>query len=227
VSLTAQLRLQTFLNASFPIGAFTCSHGIETAIQDGRLHDDSSCLDWITTILTCGSGWNEAVLMNHAYHLARAGLHSNTEALRELNSLALALQAGQERWFETTTLGASFLAAARAWPQSAQIQWHEVGDELALPVVIGALGRMHDMEKDALLASALQSTASNMVWIATRLIPLGQSKSLGIIAQLELHCCAVALKAIGTSLDDLGSCAVLADIASLQHETLHSRVCRT
>lgn len=227
-SLNALLRLQTFLNASFPIGAFSCSHGMESAIQDGSLHDAASCQEWIDTIITSGSGWNDAVLLSHAYRLVSTSSASTDLArLRQANELALALQACQERWYETTTLGSSFLAAAQAWPESALVDWHNLGDELALPVVIGILGALHNLPGHLLIASALQSSASNLVWIATRLVPLGQSQSLSIIASLESSCACVADKALQCTLDDLGSCALLADMAAMQHETLHSRVCRT
>jgi urease accessory protein len=68
---------------------------------------------------------------------------------------------------------------------------------------------------------------SNLAWIASRLVPLGQTTCLQMIATLETTVEDIAILAMGASLDDLGSCTLLADLASLQHEQLAGRVCQT
>lgn len=232
--LSHQLRLQTWMSSAFPTGAYTYSHGIEAAIADERLHDADSCLQWIDSILRFGSGRNDAILMAQAFSLVAAS-QEVTANLRKLNDLALALQTGAERYRETTHLATSFLKAAEAWPESQQLDWaafYNNGEtaqncKLSLPVVIGALGALHKIPLGKLLAASLQSSSSNLVWIATRLIPLGQNQSLTLIARLEPVITELAKNAVHSSVDELGSCALLADIASIQHETLHSRVCNT
>lgn len=218
------------MSASFPIGAYTCSHGLETAIQDGRLHDVESCREWVSTIMRYGSGWNDAVILNEAFRLV-ASQDDDMQSLSELNRLSLALQAGAERVHETTTLATSFIGAASHWPQSRQMDWSVVADppdnSLSLPVVAGALGALNGIPKLPLIATSMQSTMSNLVWIAARLVPLGQNQSVSIIAQLEADCEALSTRAAASSIEALGSCALIADIASLQHETLNGRVCRT
>lgn len=227
----ALLKLQTWMSSSFPIGAYTCSHGIETAISDGRLHDVPSTHQWLQTILQHGSLWNDAILLSHAWHAVHDqhnGIRTpNIRTLTELNQLSLALQAGAERHLETTQLGAAFLSAARAWPETDTLNWHALGSELAFPVIVGAAGALHDLPLAAVCASTLQSTLSNLAWIATRLLPLGQSDCLSIIVELEADITSVSKRATSATLDDLGSCALLCDLASLQHETLRSRVCQT
>ena len=220
--LQQHLRLQTWMSSAFPIGAYSYSHGLEAAIQDGRVNDAHSCQAWITTIIRYGSGWNDSILAHQAY------LHANCPStLQELNELSLALQPGAERFLETTQLAASFLTAANAWPAQQPIDWQSLGPDLALPIVAGALGAQQGFSAPLLVASLLQAMASNLVWVATRLIPLGQQSTLQTIAQLEPLVASVSDKALTATLDDLGSCAVLADIASLQHETLNGRVCQS
>lgn len=238
-SLRQLLTLQTWTSAAFPTGAFSCSHGMETAIQQATIHDADSCQDWIHAIVTQGSGWNDSIIMAQAHRLS---LHFRQEAavlpepldhqpildeLNSLNELALALQAGAERYRETTQLAAAFLASATAWQGTADQHCPDPGHEMALPVVYGWLAALHDMPARLVIASSLQSMASNLAWIATRLVPLGQSDCLRLIARLETTIEAVSLAASSATLDELGSCTLLADLASLQHEQLAGRVCLT
>ena len=241
LSLKQHLMLQSWMSAAFPIGAFSCSHGMETAIQDGRIHDGQSCLEWIQGITSYGSGWNDSVILANACRLGGDLLDSQPSAaqeefvrqadaanpLRELNDLALALQASAERHLETTRLAAAFQASAATWSTVDDIPWQTIGRDLALPVVTGVLGAAHRIPPRLLIASALQSMTSNLAWIATRLVPLGQTACLQLICTLESTIVDVANRATDASLDELGSCTLLADLASLQHEHLTGRVCQT
>ncbi|NND89492.1 MAG: hypothetical protein HKN42_01410 [Granulosicoccus sp.] len=252
--LAGHLRLQTWMSAAFPVGAYSSSHGLETAIQDGRVHDMPSCRSWIDSILRHGSGWNDALFTHQAYQLVSAtdchdtrpapcvthipesahtmnhaaAAHGQTmQQLRELNALVLALVAGAERLQETTQLGSAFLRAATAWDETSRLPWHAVTDRWTLPVVVGGLGALHGLPARLLVASTLQSASSNLAWIATRLVPLGQSSTLAMIASLETVVTGIADRSLTATLDDLGSSALLADLASLQHEQLDGRVCQT
>jgi len=224
-SLRQLLTLQSWTSSAFPIGAFSCSHGLETAIQHEQIHDAESCYDWIHAIVTQGSGWNDSIIMAHAHRLGLTP-HCLDEMYR-LNDLALALQSGAERYAETTQLAAAFLLSAAAW-QAPEAQCSPDADrDMALPVVCGWLGALHGMPARLLIASTLQAMASNLAWIATRLVPLGQTNCLQLIARLEPIIEQVSLQASQASLDELGSCTLLADLASLHHEQLAGRVCLT
>lgn len=229
-SLAQLLTLQSWMSAAFPTGAYSCSMGLETAIQDGRVRSVESCQDWISSVLVHGSGWNDCVILAHAYR-ATCTLSDDREksmqSLRYLNELSLALQPGAERMAETTRLGSAFLDAASAWGRRDQVPWNDLGTARGLPLVIGALGAVHDMPLRLLAASSLQSMTSNLAWIATRLVPLGQSSCLRLIAALAPLIHEITDRAIEASLDDLGSSTLLADLASLQHERLPGRVCQT
>ncbi|MGQ7844216.1 urease accessory protein UreF [Granulosicoccus sp. 3-233] len=239
-SLRQLLTLQSWTSAAFPTGAFSCSHGLETAIQHGNVHDLDSCHDWIHAIVTQGSGWNDSIIMAQAHRLSQSLVFDNAgslssaqadqpslQALRELNDLALALQSGAERHAETTQLAAAFLASAAAWQAPETSHWHEPDEDVALAVACGWLGARHAIPVQLLIASTLQSMSSNLAWIATRLVPLGQTSCLQLIARLEPVIESVSLEASLATQDDLGSGTLLADLASLQHEQLAGRVCLT
>ncbi len=239
--VSTQLTLQTWMSAAFPTGAFTCSHGMEAAIEDGRIHDAKTCEDWIAGIVQHGSGWNDTLISSAAYSMVNSALPTGAPAsakfmaqretleasLNELNALAMALCAGSERLRETTQLGTAFsLAAAAGSTDHSPVDSFVKGD-ITLPVAMGIAASLANISLEQLLPAGLQAMSSNLVWICTRLVPLGQTQSLTIINHLQPVIVLTAAKASESTLDDLGSCSLLADLASIEHEQLRSRICIT
>ena len=94
-----------------------------------------------------------------------------------------------------------------------------------LPVVVGVLGAACDLPLAATLGGLLHAFGANLVWIGARLLPCGQRDALGAIATLAAPIGRTVDACRAATLDDLGGCALLADIASLRHERLATRIC--
>ena len=77
------------------------------------------------------------------------------------------------------------------------------------------------------LAAYLQAVAANWVSAGVRLIPLGQSDGQRVLAGLEPAVTATVQRALSAKLDDLGSSAFRADLASARHETQYTRLFRS
>jgi urease accessory protein len=60
-----------------------------------------------------------------------------------------------------------------------------------------------------------------------RLVPLGQSDGLRVLAALEPRVQALAREAAAAPLEAVGGAAFRADIASMLHETQYTRLFRT
>ena len=50
-------RLFWWLSPSFPVGAFSYSHGLETAVETGEARDRASLERWVAALLRHGGGW--------------------------------------------------------------------------------------------------------------------------------------------------------------------------
>ncbi|HEV7384050.1 MAG TPA: urease accessory UreF family protein, partial [Phenylobacterium sp.] len=74
------------------------------------------------------------------------------------------------------------------------------------------------------LTAWLHAFAANLVSVAVRAVPLGQTAGVAVIAELEPVILTVAARAAASTLDDLGSSALLSDIAAMRHETLGVRL---
>ena len=224
------LLLLNWMSPAFPIGSFAYSHGLEWAIEEGQVTSAAGLKSWIEDIIIRGSGWNDAVLFARVWQ-DNAG---------ELNELALALSSSKERYLETTQLGAAFEIAASFFPfpppLAGEVARHAPegglaarggGKVCAYPIAAGLACKAMGIDKSLALLSFLQGFSNALVSVAVRLVPLGQTAGLETIRGLMPVIIATATRAATASLDDLGSAAIAADIASMKHETQYSRVFRT
>jgi urease accessory protein len=217
--LQALLRLMAWLSPGFPVGSFAYSGGLERAVHDGLVTDAASLGGWIETLLSNGSTWNDAVLFAASWRM-----RADAAELAELAALAEALAGSRERHQETMLLGEAFLAAARAWPDAV---FDRLPQAVAYPVAVGAVAGAHGIELQKALAAFLHAYVSQAVSAGIRLGVTGQSDGVAILARLEETIAIIAYRASGSTLDDLGSAAVQADIASLRHETQTTRLFRS
>lgn len=219
VDTQALLRLMAWLSPAFPIGGFAYSGGLERAVHDGLVKDAAGLSGWLTSLLRHGSLWNDAVLFGEA-----SRRFEDEGGLKETAELGLALAGSAERHTETLSLGKAFATAASAWP-------HPVLDRLPpavpFPVAVGAIAAAHGVTAAPALAAYLHAAVSQSVSASIRLGVSGQAEGVAVLAGMEALIIEIAEKASLATLDDLGGAAVQAEIASLRHETQHSRLFRS
>ena len=206
----------TWLSPAFPIGGFAWSNGLETACQNGSVADVESLRGWIVTSLEQGAVYNDCILL--------AAAHRGDDAILEINDLALALTGAAERYQETTELGQAFLTAAQTWTNQPD---ELASGPIAYPVSVGWVSAQNDIALNDVLLAFLQSIVSNQIQVALRLIRLGQQAGVKLLASLESTLIEQAQAAEHSTLDDLGSCSLAIDIASMNHENLPSRIFRS
>jgi urease accessory protein len=207
--------LFAWFSPAFPTGGFAYSHGLETAAREGRVIGEAGLGAWLQGVLTRGSGWNDAVLLSLAHR-------ADDEALAELAALAAALAPSRERLAETLGQGEAFLTAVRAgWPQLAPCV---LPGRLAYPVVAGAAAARLGASAQMTLGAYLTGFCANLIAAGVRLSLCGQSGGVRILARLTPLIGEIAARAANAAHEDLGGCALGADIASLRHETLNGRL---
>ncbi|MFO1185276.1 MAG: urease accessory UreF family protein [Bauldia sp.] len=219
------LHLQAWLSPAFPTGSFAYSHGIEAATAEGRITDAEALQSWLQDLVEVGGLRCDAVLLAAAHRAASCG---DRDGVREAGELALALPPSCERYLETASQGAAFLAAIRAgWPSLAGRVADLNGSDIAYPVAVGVTLALDGCALEAALAAYLNATASGLISAAMRSMRLGQSAGLILLAALQPAILAAAESAAASTLDDLASATVLSDIQSMRHERLYSRIFRS
>jgi urease accessory protein len=210
------IKLMTWLSPAFPVGGFGYSSGLEWAVRDGMVKNAADVATWLAGILDHGAPWSDAVLFAEAWRV-----HDDEEKLADLTELARALAPSAERLLETTQLGSAFSLAAMAYGRPPARQ------RAPYPVVVGALAGQHGIALESALTAFLHALLSSAVSAAVRLVPLGQSEGVVVLARLARAIESNASRAAKSSLDDLGTFAFMADIATMKHETLEPRLFRT
>jgi urease accessory protein len=215
-----------WLSPAFPVGAFSYSGGIEWAVEAGDIKDADTLKAWLGVMLADGGGFCDAVFFAHAH---RAVASTDDKALRDVAELAAAFAPSKERHLETTAQGNAFVEAARAaWPCDSIERLKTIWDgPVAYPVAVAVAAAGHGIALEPSLAAHLQAIAANWVSAGVRLIPLGQSDGQRVLAALEPAVTATMRRALATGLDDVGSSAFRADLASARHETQYTRLFRS
>jgi urease accessory protein len=226
VDAAALYRLMAWLSPAYPVGAFSYSGGLEWAVEAGDINDAETLRGWLAVMLGEGGGFSDAVFFAHAH---RAIAANDDAALRAVAELAAAFIPSKERFLETTAQGRAFIEATRAaWPCTALVRFASVWDgPVALPVAVGIACAGHNIAPEAALYAFLHALAANWISAGVRLIPLGQTDGQRVLAALEAPISAAAARALATSLEEVGTCAVRADLASMRHESQYTRLFRS
>lgn len=198
----ALVRALTWFSPAFPVGAFSYSHGIESAVDAGLITDDDTLRMWVEDILTMGSGWSDAVLL------------ARTIVGDDVAEVAAALPPTVELELEADAQGAAFARAAGV-------------AAAPLPIAVGRAARGVDMPSTTALLGYLHGLSANLVSAGVRLIPLGQTAGLAVLTALEPVVLATANRAASASLNDIASSCLTVEWCSMRHEIQHTRLFRS
>ena len=204
------MTLQTWFSPAFPTGAFSYSHGMESAIQNNLVKDAGSLKSWIDSLLSYGSGRNDGLFLKAAY-----------EGLAEANDLCLASCGSKERLRETMELGQAFSRVVRA---SYDVN---LPDGMAYPVAVGVTAKQIDLDLALTLQSYLQAFASNLISVGIRAIPIGQQAGQDCLIGLYPIIENMTKKIRSESLNELGSATFVSDLMAMKHENSVPRIYRT
>ncbi|MFO1084800.1 MAG: urease accessory UreF family protein [Reyranellaceae bacterium] len=220
-------RLLAWLSPSYPIGAFSYSHGIETAVEEGLVKDRPTLVTWLESVLARGTGAVDGALFAMAWRAAAA---QDWHAFDAVAERAAAWRGTSEMALESRQQGGSFLSMTRvAWPHPALDTIHQrLAGEISLPVAVALAAAAHAIALERALEAYLHAFVANLISAAVRSVPLGQSDGQIALASLEGAVLNAAANAVAvTSLDEVGACTPLLDWCSMRHETQYTRLFRS
>ncbi|MGE3244762.1 MAG: urease accessory protein UreF [Beijerinckiaceae bacterium] len=224
-ALHAALALQAWVSPAYPVGGYAYSHALEWAVERASVSGRETLTAWLKDNLLRGSGWNDAVLFAESYRRCIC----NPAAVAEIAELAAAMAGPAELRRESLQQGRAFLDVTRkAWPHAALEQAAgAIGEDTAYPVCFAAAAAAHGCDLAAALEAYIFALAANWISAAVRLNVVGQTAAQEIAAGLAGAIADLAARACASSLDDLGGCAFLNEIASFKHEEQYSRLFRS
>ncbi|WP_376089282.1 urease accessory protein UreF [Roseomonas sp. CCTCC AB2023176] len=220
------LRLLAWLSPAYPVGAYTYSHGLETAVEEGLVRTRDDLVGYAAAALAQGAGTVDGAVLAACHRAAAA---SDDTALDAATELALAFRGTAETALESTAQGAAFAAVTdAAWPDpgfAAYARRH--GRALPHAAAVGAAAGFGGILLRPTLVGFLSAFAANLVSAGVRLVPLGQTDGQIAIAALLPHVSAAADTALLSDLDSLGTAVPVLDLLSMRHETQYTRLFRS
>ena len=223
---SALYRLMAWLSPSYPVGAFSYSHGLEWLVEDGSIQSCDSMVAWIEDILLRGSGRNDAILFAFAW---QAAAQQDMESLRDVRDHGSAFTGSAERQLEAHAQGRAFCDITRRTWTSPTLDRLLAEERLPVPypVAVAAASFDHDIALEPALGAYLHAFAANLVSAGLRLVPLGQTDGQRAMIALEAAIDDLTQEAQRLDLTHLGSSALMADMAAMKHETQYTRLFRT
>jgi urease accessory protein len=223
----ALARLLAWLSPAYPVGAFSYSHGLEMAVEDGAVPRRGDLVAYAEAALLHGAGAVDAGLLALAWRAAAAG---DDAMLDELAELAAAWRGTAELGTEARQPGAAFAqVTAAAWPETrfGGFAARNAG-RLTHAVAFGAAAAFHAIPLREACFGWLTAFAANIVSAGVRLIPLGQTDGQVATAALVPAITRATEAAMAVcDADELGSAAPLLDLFSMRHETQYTRLFRS
>jgi urease accessory protein len=219
--------LLTWTSPGYPTGAFSYSHGLEWAVEQGSVRDVDGLVDFVDALLTRGSAWIDAVLFVHAW---RATSDGDDAALDACSELAAAFRGSSETALEARQQGTAFLqVTCRAWPHKRldDFAQRHASHPIAHSVALAVACALHEVPIEPGVQSLLHGTTANLVSAGLRLVPLGQTDGQIAMARLAPVVARTAARALHTDIDDLGTAAPGLEFCSIFHESQYTRLFRS
>ena len=225
-SPTALLQLIWLASPALPVGGFSYSEGLESAIETGAVSDEASVSAWLLDQLQLGLGRGELPLLAQA--IAAWSAH-DVPRIVGLNDWMLASRETSELRRQAEQMGRSMLEWLRQRaPDDARIATlAQLSPAPTWPIAFALAAAQSGAEpRDALLAFGF-GWAENMVQAALKAVPLGQSAGQRILGALAAALPAVVEAALALPDDERQAFTPMLAILSSQHETQYSRLFRS
>ncbi|MCZ8095578.1 MAG: urease accessory protein UreF [Acidovorax sp.] len=225
------LQLMWLASPALPVGGFSYSEGLESAIENAGLASEAAVGDWLLDQLHITQARGDMALIAKAVGAWRRGHGGDLAHVRELNDWVLHTRETSELRLQTEQMGRSMTD----WLRN---QYKD--DEAVMPAVrhLAQLSPTYPVAfalaasitqapvRDVLLAYAF-GWAENMVQAALKSMQLGQSAGQRILARLAHAIPPAADHAIGLMDSERQAFSPMLAILSAQHEVQYSRLFRS
>jgi urease accessory protein len=220
------LTLLQLASPTLPVGAYSYSEGVETLATQRVIASGEDLLRWLSDELTWGGIRLETAILRWTYTASDQGdvaqvMHWNQwlSAFRETEELrSQSWQMGRSllRLFADLepTLAETVPLSLREGPCHFAIAYALVVQAWQVPLAEATLAYLH-------------SWAANLISAAVRAVPLGQTEGQRLLRQLTDPIQQAYADIQHLTPADLMACSWGVSLASMQHETLYSRLFRS
>lgn len=224
------LRLIRLASPALPVGGFSYSEGLESAVDEGLVHDEATCRRWLVDQLHLSLARSDLAVVAHA---AVAWKARDASLAHELNAWVLRTRETAELRRQTEQTGRSLLAwlkPAQGGPHADEARVAELEactPAPSWPVAYALAGVLAGASTPDIPLACAAAWIENQVQAAMRAVPLGQAAAQRLIDALHPETAAAVRTALATRMDDLQAWTPMLAIVSSRHEVQYSRLFRS
>ena len=223
---SALLHLLQLASPALPIGAYSYSQGLEVAIENGTVRDETSARKWIIDHLQQVVAYCEAPVL---WRLLQAFSSDDSAAVHYWSDYFIAARDTAEFRAETIQMGYSLGKLVTDLhivnPQLLAIL-HSL-TEVPLPAALACAAVALQVPHESVLLGSLFSWAENQVIVCVKSVPLGQVAGQHLLLSLRAELELAAVTAQHLPDHALSSWAPGLSLLSMQHEVQYSRLYRS
>ncbi len=230
IQTTALLHLLQLASPSLPVGAYSYSQGLESAIEQGLVKNSATARLWISQQLVEVLACFEAPIL---WRLLHAFEKRDQATISLWTEHFLAARDTAEFRAETVQMGYSLgkllvdLKLDDNQVDPALLACLQSLSEVPFPTALACSAVALKVPAEAALLGMLFSWAENQVLVCVKSVPLGQVAGQALLLSLTEALEAAAKTAQTLNDDELSSWAPGLSLLSMQHEVQYSRLYRS
>ncbi|MDR9402247.1 MAG: urease accessory protein UreF [Halothece sp. Uz-M2-17] len=220
------LKLLQLSSSALPLGAYSYSEGLETAIEKQMIQGEEGLKQWLQDELSHGAIRLETALMLRGY---RCWLQGDLEGLQYWNQWGSAVKETAELREQSWQMGNTLTRLLLALDSNPHLKEGiaAVGNPCNSAIAFGIAAANWQIDEHSTVLGYLHSWATNLINAGVKLIPLGQTTGQQLLLQLHVDIETAATPISELADDELYTCSWGLGLASMQHETQYSRLFRS
>lgn len=222
LSVLQWLQLLQLTSPSLPIGGFAWSQGLEGAIEQSWLKNETDFANWVQGVMEHSFALQELPLLQRLYQAALAG---NIDRLTHWNDMALAMRETSELRQEDVQMGGALLKLQRDLQVPLALQW--MARETSYVTAFAFASAHHHIALLQACTGFVWSWLENQIAAALKLFPLGQTAGQRVFQQVAPLIAPVIERSLRVQDDEIGISLPGLVLASMQHEEQYSRLFRS
>ena len=217
--LTRLLRILQWGDGTLPVGAFSFSNGLESALQTGIVQDAASLKRFVQGVAWQSAGLDGVALL-HAHRVALGG---ELPPLLAVDQALMIRRVGQEQRQMLTRMGKKLTELGeRLLPHPLQTQWlasiRDGRTAGSFPVSAGMLFALLGVAEDEAFAVHHYGVVSMMLGAALRLMKVDHYSTQRIAFELHDEVDEIYRQKATCALDDMASFSPVFDVLVAHHE---------